>query len=166
MRVHSSLIGRSTELGIFSAVVACPSIRLRILSIAPGELVKSLAERAWLIVLIALNAVSIVLVSTIAVHWMYIAANVLQSITNLSSVIYQHGLAASLDRSGRVVAVSTGLVALGNGLGPSLSANLSGIFGPPFVGVCVLVLNGVALGFYCVVKLRGAKEPQTFVFSS
>jgi hypothetical protein len=74
--------------------------------------------------------------------------------------------AASLDRSGRVVAVSTGLVTLGNGLGPSLSANLSGIFGPPFVGVFVLALNGVALGFYCAAKLRGAKGPQTFVSNS
>ena len=115
-----------------------------------------------LIVLIALNAVSIVFVSRFAIHWIYVAANALQSITNLSSVIYQLGLAASLDRSGRVVAVSTGLVTLGNGLGPSLSANLGGIFGPPFVGVFVLALNSVALGFYCAVKLR-AKGGQTSI---
>jgi predicted MFS family arabinose efflux permease len=113
-----------------------------------------------LIVLVAVNAVSIVLVSLIAVHWIYVAANVLQSITNLSSVIFQLGLAASLDRSGRVVAVSTSLVTLGNGLGPSLSANLSGVFGAPFVGVVVLVLNCMALAFYCAVKLRGVKETQ------
>ena len=113
-----------------------------------------------LIVLVAVNAVSIVLVSLIAVHWIYVAANVLQSITNLSSVIFQLGLAASLDRSGRVVAVSTSLVTLGNGLGSSLSANLSGVFGAPFVGVVVLVLNCVALAFYCAVKLRGVKETQ------
>ena len=113
-----------------------------------------------LIVLVAVNAVSIVLVSLIAVHWIYVAANVLQSITNLSSVIFQLGLAASLDRSGRVVAVSTSLVTLGNGLGPSLSANLSGVFGAPSVGVVVLVLNCVALAFYCAVKLRGVRETQ------
>jgi predicted MFS family arabinose efflux permease len=113
-----------------------------------------------LIVLVAINAVSIVFVSMIAAHWIYIAANVLQSITNLSSVIFQLGLAASLDRSGRVVAVSTGLVTLGNGLGPSLSASLSGTLGVPFVGVVVLVLNCVALAFYCAVKLRGVEETQ------
>jgi len=108
-----------------------------------------------LLVLIVLNAVSILLVSTMAFHWIYIAANALQSVTNLSSVIYQLGLAATLDRSGRVVAVSTGLVTLGNGLGPSLSAGLSGAMSAPFVGVFVLVLNGVALGLYGVLKLRG-----------
>jgi predicted MFS family arabinose efflux permease len=112
-----------------------------------------------LLILIALNTVSILLVSTMAFHWIYIAANVLQSITNLSSVIYQLGLAASLDRSGRAVAVSTGLVTLGNGLGPSLSAVLSGAFSAPFVGIFVLVLNGVALGLYGAVKLRGAEGP-------
>jgi predicted MFS family arabinose efflux permease len=144
-----------------------------VLSVATLLLLVGAVGAAWaghrfgrftpLIVLVTLNAVAIVFISTIAVPWIYVAANVLQSITNLSSVIYQLGLAASLDRSGRVVAVSTGLVALGNGLGPSLSTNLSGIFSPPFVGVFVLGLNGVALGFYCAVKLRGAKGTQAFV---
>jgi hypothetical protein len=69
--------------------------------------------------------------------------------------------AASLDRSGRVVAVSTGLVTLGNGLGPGLSAGLSGVFSAPFVGIFVLLLNGVALRFYCAVKSRGGEGPQT-----
>jgi hypothetical protein len=94
-----------------------------------------------------------------AFRWIYIAANVLQSVTNLTSLIYQLGLAASVDRSGRAVAVSTGLVTLGNGLGPSLSAGLSGALGAPFVGIFVLVLNSVALGFYGAVKLRGAEGP-------
>jgi len=70
-----------------------------------------------LYILIAVNAFSILLVCTIAVHWVYVAANVFQSVTNLSSVIYQLGLSASLDRCGRVVSVSTALVTLGNGLG-------------------------------------------------
>jgi hypothetical protein len=110
----------------------------------------------WLIVL---NAVSILLVSIIALTWMYLGANVPQSVTNLSSVIYQIRLAASLDRSGRVVAVSAGLVTLGNGLGPGLSAGLSRAFSAPFVGVFVLVLNGVALGLYGAVKLRSTEGP-------
>jgi hypothetical protein len=92
-----------------------------------------------------------------AFQWIYIGANVLQSVTNLSSLVFQLGLAASLDRTGRVVAVSTGLVTLGNGLGPGLSAGLSGVFGAPSVGVFVLGLNGVALGLYAAVKLRGAQ---------
>jgi predicted MFS family arabinose efflux permease len=141
-----------------------------VLSVATLLLLVGAVGAAWvshrfgqfqsLIVLVAVNAVSIVFVSMIAVHWIYIAANVLQSITNLSSVIFQLGLAASLDRSGRVVAVSTALVTLGNGLGPSLSANLSGAFGAPLVGVVVLVLNCVALALYYGVKLRGEKEAQ------
>jgi predicted MFS family arabinose efflux permease len=144
-----------------------------VLSVATLLLLVGAAGAAWaghrfgrftsLFVLTALNAVSIVLVSTIAVHWMFIGANVLQSITNLSSVIYQLGLAASLDRSGRVVAVSTSLVTLGNGLGPSLSGNLSGMFGPPSVGVFVLAVNGVALGLYSAIELRTVKRRQSSV---
>ena len=106
-----------------------------------------------LLILIAVNALSILLVSTIAVHWLYVAANVLQSLTNLSSVIYQLGLSASLDRFGRLVAVSAALVTLGNGLGPGLSASLSGIFGAPAVGIFVLALNGAALGLFYTIKL-------------
>ena len=47
------------------------------------------------LILVSVNAVSILLVSTIAVHWVFVAANALQSITNLAS-IYQLGLSASL----------------------------------------------------------------------
>jgi len=110
-----------------------------------------------LFLLIAVNAVSILLISVITVHWIFVAANVLQSITNLSSVICQLGLAASLDRTGRVVAAGTSLVTLGNGLGPGLSANLSDAFGAPSVGIVVLAFNLVALGLYCAVRLRDAE---------
>jgi predicted MFS family arabinose efflux permease len=110
-----------------------------------------------MLILIGANAVSILLISTIAVHWVFIAANILQSITNLSSVIYQLGLSATIDRTGRVIAASTGLVTLGNGLGPSLSASLSGSFGPSSVGVVVLAFNAIALMLYCAVKLRDTK---------
>lgn len=114
-----------------------------------------------LLTLIATNALSILLVSTIAVHIVYVAANVLQSLTNLSSVIYQLALAASLDRSGRAVAVSTALVTLGNGLGPGLAAGLSAGFSAPSVGVCVLGFNAAALGFYCAVAWRRMARPET-----
>jgi predicted MFS family arabinose efflux permease len=111
-----------------------------------------------LFLLIAVNAISILLISVITVHWIFVAANVLQAITNLSSVICQLGLAASLDRTGRVVAAGTSLVTLGNGLGPGLSANLSDAFGAPSVGIVVLAFNLVALGLYCVVRLRDAES--------
>jgi predicted MFS family arabinose efflux permease len=113
---------------------------------------------ASLFLLIAVNAISILLISTITVHWVFIAANALQSITNLSSVICQLGLAASMDRTGRIVAASTSLVTLGNGLGPSLSANLSAAFGASFVGIVVLTFNIVALTLYGATKVRPAKE--------
>jgi len=116
-----------------------------------------------LFVLVALNALSILFVSTIPVHWVYVAANVLQSITNLSSVIYQLALAASLDRMGRAVAVSTALVTLGNGIGPGLSAILSAAYGAPSVGVFVLAFNAVALGLYCMARLRGMAGAQVTV---
>jgi predicted MFS family arabinose efflux permease len=113
---------------------------------------------ASLFLLIAVNAISILLISTITVHWVFIAANALQSITNLYSVICQLGLAASMDRTGRVVAASTSLVTLGNGLGPSLSANLGAAFGASSVGVLVLAFNLVALVLYSAIKLRDAKQ--------
>jgi MFS family permease len=116
-----------------------------------------------LLILISVNALSILLVSTIAVQWVYVAANVFQSVTNLSSVIYQLGLSASLDRLGRLIAVSAALVTLGNGLGPGLSASLSGVFGAPFIGVLVMGLNALALGLYCTVILRGEEETKLSV---
>jgi predicted MFS family arabinose efflux permease len=109
-------------------------------------------------ILVAANAISILLISTITVHWIFIAANVVQSTTNLSSVICQLGLAANLDRSGRLVAASTSLVMLGNGLGPSLATSLSGAFGAPRVGIVILAFNVVALILYSAVKLRDAER--------
>ncbi|WP_158788956.1 MFS transporter [Granulicella sp. L46] len=111
-----------------------------------------------MLILIVVNALSILFISTITVHWVFVAANILQSITNLSSVIYQLGLSASIDRTGRVIAASTGLVTLGNGLGPSLSASVSGAFGPSSVGVVVLAFNVIALMLYCAVKLRDTER--------
>lgn len=79
-------------------------------------------------------------------------------------MIYQLGLAAFLDRGGRVVAVSTALVTLGNGIGPGLAASISGVFSAQFIGVLVLGINVIALGLYCTVMLRGAGEAQLSVF--
>jgi predicted MFS family arabinose efflux permease len=110
--------------------------------------------------LLAVNALAILLVGTVPIRSIYITANILQAITNLSSVIYQLGLSASLDRSGRTVAISTALVALGNGIGPGLSASFSGIFGAPSVAMLVVGLNGAALALYCMVMTRQAERQQ------
>ena len=107
-----------------------------------------------LLVLTLVNALSILAVVLIADRTVFIAANLVQSVTNLSSVIYQLGLAASLDRSGRLVSAGTGLLTLGNGIGPSLSTGLDAAFGTGGVGLLLLVLNGLALALYCLVGLR------------
>ena len=115
-----------------------------------------------LFTLLAANALAIFVVGTVAVRSVYITANILQSVTNLSSVIYQLGLSASIDRFGRTVAVSTALVTLGNGIGPGVSASFSGVFGAPAVAVLVLGLNGAAMAFYCIVMMRHSEEHQAF----
>jgi len=108
---------------------------------------------APLLTLITINALSILVVSAVPIPRVFVVANVVQSVTNLASVIYQLGLAADLDRTGRVISASTGAVTLGNGLGPGFSANLNATFGAPSVGIFVLTLNGLALAFYCLVGL-------------
>lgn len=144
-----------------------------ILSVATLLLLLGAVGAAWasdrfgrsttLLTLLALNALSIVLVSTVAIHWIYLAANAVQSITNLSSVIYQLAVAASLDRLGRAVAMAAALVTLGNGIGPGVATNISAAFGAPSVGIFVFALNAVALGLYWAVMLRRVEEPQVAV---
>jgi predicted MFS family arabinose efflux permease len=140
-----------------------------VLAISTLMLLAGAAGAAWagdrfgrfttLFVLLTTNALAILLLGTVTTPVVYIAANVLQSVTNLSSLIYQLGLATSLDRSGRTVAVSTALVTLGNGIGPGLSASLIGSFGAPSIAVFTVGLNGVALALYCMV-MRQVAEPQ------
>lgn len=144
-----------------------------ILSIATLILLLGALGAAWasnrfrrfttLFILLALNALSIVLVSTIPVRWVYLAASLVQSVTNLSSVIYQLAVAASLDRLGRAVAMATALVTLGNGIGPGLAASLSAALGASSVGGFVLALNVVAMGLYWMVMLRPARAPELSV---
>jgi predicted MFS family arabinose efflux permease len=108
---------------------------------------------APLLTLIAINALSILVVSAVPIPQVFVAANAVQSVTNLASVIYQLGLAADLDRSGRIISASMGAVTLGNGLGPGFSANLNASFGASSVGIFVLALNGLAFASYCLVRL-------------
>jgi predicted MFS family arabinose efflux permease len=109
-----------------------------------------------LFALLGVNAIAIFIVGTTSVHWVYVTANIVQAITNLSSVIYQLGLSARVDRLGRTVAMSTALVTLGNGVGPGLSATLSAAS----VATAVLMLNGAALALYCIVMMRFVDESQ------
>jgi predicted MFS family arabinose efflux permease len=107
------------------------------------------------------NAVAILVVVTIADPPVFVAANFAQSVTNLSSVIYQLALAASLDRSGRLVSAGMGLVTLGNGVGPALSTNLHDAFGIAGVAVFLAALYGLALVLYGVVGLRSTADRHT-----
>jgi hypothetical protein len=118
---------------------------------------------APLLVLTGINALSILAVVMLTHPAVFIAANLVQSVTNLSSVIYQLGLAASLDRSGRVVAAGTALITLGNGIGPSLSASLHAAFGIGSVGLLLLVLNGLAVALYWLVRVRVARGEEPTV---
>jgi predicted MFS family arabinose efflux permease len=117
---------------------------------------------APLLLLTGVNAMSILAIALLAHPAVFIAANLVQSVTNLSSVIYQLGLAASLDRSGRVVAAGTALITLGNGIGPSLSTSLHAAFGTGGVGLLLLGLYGLAIALYCLVRVRVARgeEPK------
>ena len=74
-----------------------------------------------LFALTIVNVLSILAITYATDPTIYIAANVVQAITNLSSLVYQLGLAAALDRSGRLFAAANGLVGLGNGLGPAIA---------------------------------------------
>jgi len=111
-----------------------------------------------LLLLTAVNAASILAVVTLASPTMFIAANAVQAVTNLSSVIYQLGLAASLDRGGRVVSAGTALITLGNGIGPSLSTSLDASFGSAGVAALLLVLYGSAVALYVGVRPRIARS--------
>jgi DHA1 family inner membrane transport protein len=105
-----------------------------------------------LVMLTAVNAASILAVVSLASPAVFVAANAVQAVTNLSSVIYQLGLAASLDRSGRVVSAGTALITLGNGIGPSLSTRLDAAFGSTGVVALLLVLYGLSLALYAGVR--------------
>ena len=139
-----------------------------ILSICTLILLSGAVGAAWtgdrygrftpLFALLAANTLAIFLVATVPVAWVYVTANILQAVTNLSSVIYQLGLSASVDRLGRTVAVSTALVTLGNGIGPGLSATIGSSFGAQSVIAVVVVLNGAALALYGMVMMRYVEE--------
>ncbi len=107
--------------------------------------------------LLATNAVSIVLVGTVPVHWVFVAANILQALTNLSSLIYQLGLSANIDRLGRAVAAATAMVTLGNGVGPGVPAILGSYLTASQIAVLILGIDVIAMGLFSLVLLRWHK---------
>ena len=117
-----------------------------------------LGRFAPLFVLTIINAVSIVAIAFAQDPTVYVAANVVQAATNLSSLVYQLGLVAAVDRSGRSFAAANGLAALGNGVGPAIAGSLSLYFGAPSVGVAVAFFNLAALALYAVVGVGVARK--------
>lgn len=111
-----------------------------------------------LFALTIINVISIVAIAFAKDPTVYVAANALQAITNLSSLVYQLGLAAAVDRSGRLFAAANGLVALGNGIGPAVAGAISVPFGPSTVGVAVVAFNLAALGLYALVAAGVARK--------
>lgn len=110
-----------------------------------------------LVVLTAINALSIVAIAFVADPTVYIVANIVQAVTNLSSVVYQLGIAAAMDRSGRLVAACSGLINLGNGIGPSISGAVATAMGAPTAGLIVLAFNVAALALYGLVAAGAAR---------
>ncbi len=105
-----------------------------------------------LFVLTTINVFSIVAITYTSDTMVYIVANVVQAVTNLSSLVYQLGLAAAVDRSGRVFAAANGLVGLGNGLGSAVAGSIAFYFGAAHVGMAVMAFNILALGCYALVQ--------------
>jgi predicted MFS family arabinose efflux permease len=137
-------------------VLSVSTLILLLGAMAAGWAGERYGQFTTLFAVISANALSILVVATVPVHWVFVVANIVQALTNLSAVIYQLGLAARMDRIGRTVAVSTALVTLGNGVGPGLSASLGGMS----IVLVVLVLNGLALALYCIVMTRFVDESQ------
>lgn len=106
-----------------------------------------------LFVLMTINVVSIVAITYSNDPTVYVIANVVQAITNLSSLVYQLGLAAAIDRSGRLFAAANGLTGLGNGLGAAVAGSIAVQFGAAEVGAAVVAFNMLALICYAVIRV-------------
>lgn len=111
-----------------------------------------------LFVLTTINVISIVAITYSNDSTIYVIANVVQAITNLSSLVYQLGLAAAIDRSGRLFAAANGLVGLGNGLGAAVAGSIAVQFGAAEVGAAVVLFNALALGCYALIRIGVIRE--------
>ena len=113
---------------------------------------------APMIALMIVNVASIVAISYSTDPNVYLVANTVQSLTNLSSVVYQLGLVAAVDRSGRLFAAANGLVMLGNGIGPAIAGAIAALYGAPNVGIAVVLFNIAALCLYALVGAGVARK--------
>ena len=111
-----------------------------------------------LFLLTVINVVSIVAITYAHDPLVYTIANVIQAITNLSSLVYQLGLAAALDRSGRLFTAANGLVGLGNGLGAAVAGAIAFQFGAAHIGLAVVLFNGIALACYSMISLGVSRQ--------
>ena len=111
-----------------------------------------------LFVLTVINAMSIAAITYSNDPTVYVVANVVQAVTNLSSLVYQLGLAAAIDRSGRLFAAANGLVGLGNGLGAAVAGSIAVQFGVAEVGAAVVAFNVLALSCYAVIRVGITRE--------
>ena len=114
-----------------------------------------------LFVLTAINLASILSITYATDPTVYVAANVVQAVTNLSSLVYQLGLAAAVDRSGRLFAAANGLVGLGNGLGSAVAGSIALSVGAPNVGLAVLAFDLAALALFAVIAVGIAQRRVT-----
>ena len=109
-------------------------------------------------VLTTINVLSIVAITYSNDSTVYVVANVVQAVTNLSSLVYQLGLAAAIDRSGRIFTAANGLVGLGNGLGAAVAGSIAVQFGVAEVGAAVVAFNVLALACYAVIRIAVTRE--------
>lgn len=97
---------------------------------------------------ILVNAASMTVALSAAAPGIFLGANFVQASTNLFAVIYQVGLAAAADRTGRIVALVSGALLLGNGIGPAVGGAIIGHLGWSALLPSLIALNGVAVLFY------------------
>jgi predicted MFS family arabinose efflux permease len=111
-----------------------------------------------LFVLTTVNLASILAITYATDSTVYVIANVVQAVTNLASLVYQLGLAAAVDRSGRLFAAANGLVGLGNGLGSAVAGSIALAYGAPNVGIAVLAFDAAALALFALMAVGIARR--------
>jgi predicted MFS family arabinose efflux permease len=104
-----------------------------------------------LFALTLVNAASIVAITYAKTPSVYVIANIIQAVTNLSSLVYQLGLSAAVDRSGRTLVAANGLVGLGNGLGSAVGGAIAVALGVANIGAAVALCNAIALACFGIV---------------
>jgi len=111
-----------------------------------------------LFALTVINMISIVAITFASDPTVYVAANIVQAVSNLSSLVYQLGLAAAVDRTGRLFAAANGLVGLGNGLGSAVAGTIAAMFGAANIGIAVMFFDAIALALFVLIGAGVARR--------